>query len=1349
MADNYDEIISGINDLKQAVAELKQILQGHTTAVDKDITSLKGFSAQLQASSAQLAAGVGRTTQSLLEGSTSLSSMNAAISGSIDAIDGFAKEIPLIGGVLSKGIGGLNILLPVLTKELESSGKAFQDLSQVGGVSAKGIEELREGAANSLLTLDQFKSVVSSNAAGLAQYGGTVAEGRKSFEAVQTQLANFDTGLRNLGYTTETLAEGTANYMTLQSKRMMSEKLSNEQLRQGTSDYLRELDELSRVTGANKKELMSHQQQIQSEARWRAHSVKMAQEGEDKKRVLTEQQSLETVISSKNKEMGQGIRDIISSEGALVTDEARKLYQTIPQIQEWLKELAEGKTTGEEVTLRIAKASEKFALDEQKQRLAGVVGDKTPYLQYSGVADVATLTKGIQEAKKESVEAEAKPSTLTKEYTEGERAREQAAAEIRKATSEILPTFAATMTDASDASRVFAETLHSATKKLNDLANLDGSGVHGAYQSTKGAIGKAKDTAVEYYHKAEDWISGTPKTVTQDATLQENNADSLVTPTETMKSRIAPAKEADTQPKKSYATDSDRLTSVEPDTKSSESLNRTQTTAAALTKIPVLTNRLIQLNEEQNTYLKSLSGCCKAGTTIMTDMYAWMLQYQKEFRTAMSLDEKGEKKGLFRQAADMATATANDVAEGAKSVWNAVTGGSSGGGTAPGPQTVQSATPTGQISKSAADKGLKQKQLETRQHLITAMDRAGITDKTERAALLGQAEHETDHFRTLKEYGEGKASNIKGGNQYYGRGYLQITHKENYDKIGKMIGKDLVSHPELLNDPDTAADASIAYWKSRVKPITKDFGDVAQSTKGINPGELKAKYADRYANRKATVDKYLRNADDFAYGATTTASAIPSNPETAGKQTANNAMNAAGIKSAAGPQTSTAGVGQSALEAARAHLGQGESKAGRSKDDLNPWLNQYAGNKSDIDIVPWCARFVSASLEQAGIKSTKNASAGSYKNWGQGVDPKNAKAGDVVLIPAKTASGYHVMMSQGIDPATGKLKIIGGNQGKGEVSERSYDLNKKGMLVRRANELMREGNQQTAMPISIEEQRDIAKVAHQEMKQQAPELMSPPEQKTPQTLPASALDTVPQGLPTTMEPPVGNAAVVESRRKLEPSTLAPATVTETLSNLGINPFGGIANAGIGSDAAATNRAYTPTAAITSVQNTGFGAARPGLPNLGQVLGNAAGSAIGGPMGDIARGGIGGVLGGNPGYGIAGIGQVLGGMAGSAIGGPMGGALGSVISGVGRGLGGMTTPASPNLAAPEPAVASLEATAPQSQKAEQPTGGAASSDSGDMSALVSLMSEQISQLGSLNGLMRKQNSTAEQILKSQK
>lgn len=40
---------------------------------------------------------------------------------------------------------------------------------------------------------------------------------------------------------------------------------------------------------------------------------------------------------------------------------------------------------------------------------------------------------------------------------------------------------------------------------------------------------------------------------------------------------------------------------------------------------------------------------------------------------------------------------------------------------------------------------------------------------------------------------------VSNGN-YYGRGFIQLTHKENYEKIGKLIGVDLVNKPELLED---------------------------------------------------------------------------------------------------------------------------------------------------------------------------------------------------------------------------------------------------------------------------------------------------------------------------------------------------------------------------------------------------------------------------------------------------------------------------------------------------------------------------------------------------------------------
>ena len=40
---------------------------------------------------------------------------------------------------------------------------------------------------------------------------------------------------------------------------------------------------------------------------------------------------------------------------------------------------------------------------------------------------------------------------------------------------------------------------------------------------------------------------------------------------------------------------------------------------------------------------------------------------------------------------------------------------------------------------------------------------------------------------------------------YYGRGYVQLTHKSNYDKAGRVLGEDLVSHPDRALDAGNAA----------------------------------------------------------------------------------------------------------------------------------------------------------------------------------------------------------------------------------------------------------------------------------------------------------------------------------------------------------------------------------------------------------------------------------------------------------------------------------------------------------------------------------------------------------------
>ena len=85
-----------------------------------------------------------------------------------------------------------------------------------------------------------------------------------------------------------------------------------------------------------------------------------------------------------------------------------------------------------------------------------------------------------------------------------------------------------------------------------------------------------------------------------------------------------------------------------------------------------------------------------------------------------------------------------------------------------------------------------------------------ITDIRHAAYMLATAKHETGHtFSPIEEVGKGKGrtygkKNPRTGVAYYGRGYVQLTHLDNYDFMGKVLGLDLVNHPALALKYDVA-----------------------------------------------------------------------------------------------------------------------------------------------------------------------------------------------------------------------------------------------------------------------------------------------------------------------------------------------------------------------------------------------------------------------------------------------------------------------------------------------------------------------------------------------------------------
>ena len=92
--------------------------------------------------------------------------------------------------------------------------------------------------------------------------------------------------------------------------------------------------------------------------------------------------------------------------------------------------------------------------------------------------------------------------------------------------------------------------------------------------------------------------------------------------------------------------------------------------------------------------------------------------------------------------------------------------------------------------------------------------------------FLAQACHETDHFKTLREYASGRAyvgrvdlGNTQPGDgvRFKGRGIFRTTGRANYLQLGIKKGRrDLfINNPELLEQPEFAVWSACEFWRTR------------------------------------------------------------------------------------------------------------------------------------------------------------------------------------------------------------------------------------------------------------------------------------------------------------------------------------------------------------------------------------------------------------------------------------------------------------------------------------------------------------------------------------------------------
>jgi len=97
-------------------------------------------------------------------------------------------------------------------------------------------------------------------------------------------------------------------------------------------------------------------------------------------------------------------------------------------------------------------------------------------------------------------------------------------------------------------------------------------------------------------------------------------------------------------------------------------------------------------------------------------------------------------------------------------------------------------------------------------------------------------------YQSAKGRGLGNTQAGDGG-KYIGRGYIQITGRGNYQTYTTETGHDLINNPQLLNDPNIAAEVSVKYLLKRCKADQNSPGyfEAACASVGYNTADIKAR----------------------------------------------------------------------------------------------------------------------------------------------------------------------------------------------------------------------------------------------------------------------------------------------------------------------------------------------------------------------------------------------------------------------------------------------------------------------------------------------------------------------------
>jgi hypothetical protein len=326
MADENRELIEAMEELRRSFGGMAMTVEELDEAQKKAGVGMKAFQKTLGKVPGQVAAGMGSFAKSVAEGDTSLKSLNTVVDTASGALAAMAKTIPFAGDAVAAGIKAVGEASKFVINQLDATAKVFNDFGKVGALGTKGMTGVFEQFNRSGMSLQSFNKAVADNAQTLARFRGMTAEGAEGFSKIVGGIVDSDAGmeLRRIGLSADQMGESAGAFVAQQTRLGRSQAMTQQQLTSGTVQYVKELDQLSKVTGLSREAIQKQQDAALSESKFRANYELAMQSGDAARiRGAEAMMTLQTRMQSFGADLGQGVRDL--SAGIANTDAARKM----------------------------------------------------------------------------------------------------------------------------------------------------------------------------------------------------------------------------------------------------------------------------------------------------------------------------------------------------------------------------------------------------------------------------------------------------------------------------------------------------------------------------------------------------------------------------------------------------------------------------------------------------------------------------------------------------------------------------------------------------------------------------------------------------------------------------------------------------------------------------------------------------------------------------------------------------------------------------------------------------------------------------------------------------------------